>query len=86
MQSLRDAWDTLLAEAKLIAGEMNVTPQLSKESSRQKKRRRFHDETAEEETTQESSFYTAMDRTVSSVTWTLGSGALHILSTSFLLF
>lgn len=51
IQSLRDAWDSLLAEAKLISGEINVTPQLSKECSRQKKRQRFHDETSEEETT-----------------------------------
>ena len=87
MQSLRDAWDTLLAEAKLIAGEMNVTPQLSKESSRQKKRRRFHDETAEEETTQESSetvfrdtvFYTAMDRIISDLD-TRFRGIAHIVN------
>lgn len=74
IQSLRDAWDSLLAEAKLIAEEINVTPQLSKECSRQKKRRRFHDETSEEETTQESSetvfqntvfFFTAMDGIIS---------------------
>ncbi|CAB1445569.1 unnamed protein product [Pleuronectes platessa] len=87
MQSLRDAWDTLLAEAKLIAGEINVTPQLSKESSRQKKRRRFHDETAEEETTQESSetvfrntvFYTAMDSIISDLD-TRFRGIAHIVN------
>ena len=87
MQSLRDAWDTLLAEAKLIAGEINVTPQLSKESSRQKKRRRFHDETAEEETTQDSSetvfrntvFYTAMDSIISDLD-TRFRGIAHIVN------
>ncbi|CAM4659661.1 unnamed protein product [Leuciscus chuanchicus] len=73
MQSLRDAWGSLLAEAKLIAREAHVTPQLSKECSRKKKRKRFHDETCEEETTQEDSetefrntvFYTAMDSIIS---------------------
>lgn len=73
MQSLRDAWGSLLAEAKLTAREAHVTPQLSKECSRKKKRKRFHDETCEEETTQEDSetefrntvFYTAMDSIIS---------------------
>lgn len=73
MQSLRDAWGSLLTEAKLIAREAHVTPQLSKECSRKKKRKRFHDETCEEETTQEDSetefrntvFYTAMDSIIS---------------------
>ncbi|ROL41869.1 Zinc finger MYM-type protein 1 [Anabarilius grahami] len=73
MQSLRDAWGSLLAEAKLIAREAHVTPQLSKECSRKKKRKRFHDETCEEETTQEDSetefrntvVYTAMDSIIS---------------------
>jgi len=72
-QSLRDAWGSLLAEAKLIARETQVTPQLSKECSRKKKRKRFHDETCEEETSQEDSetefrntvFYTAMDSIIS---------------------
>lgn len=80
IQSLRDAWNSLLAEAKLIAEEINVTPQLSKECSRQKKRRRFHDETSEEETTQESSALCFLLLwTVSSVTWTLGFRPLQIL-------
>lgn len=73
MQSLRDMWESLLAEAKLIAGKMNVAPQLNRECSRQKKRRRFHDETSEEETAQESPetvfrntvFFTAMDSIIS---------------------
>lgn len=58
MQSLRDTWESLLAEAKLTAGEMNVAPQFS---------------SSEEERAQESAetvfrntvFFTAMDSIIS---------------------
>ena len=51
MRALRDEWESLLSEATLIATQMDVAPQLSKEHSRQ---RRFHDETSQEETAQDS--------------------------------
>jgi hypothetical protein len=63
MEALRDGWESLLSEETLIATQMDVAPQFSKEHSRQRKRKRFHDETSQEETAQDSAakVFTAID-------------------------
>ena len=73
MQALRDGWESLLSEATLIAIQMHVAPQFSKEHSHQRKRKRFHEETSQEETAQDSAatvfrnivFFTVMNNILS---------------------
>ena len=46
---LRDSWDTILAESKLVAGGMNVRMSLITAEKRRRVRKRFPDDTQEED-------------------------------------
>ena len=73
MQNLRNEWDSLLAEATLIATELGIPPHFKKEVSRERKRKRFFDEARTEENVQgipadtfrNTVFYRAMDHIIS---------------------
>ena len=49
LKQLRDSWDTILAESKLVAGGMNVRMSLITAEKRRRVRKRFPDDTQEED-------------------------------------
>ena len=49
LKHLRDSWDTILAESKLVAGGLNVRISLTMAEKRRRVRKRFPDDTQEED-------------------------------------
>lgn len=76
MQALRDRWDSLLAEASLVAQTMDVPDHFRTEKRRKRKRKRMPDEMTQEDATTEDSaenafrnkiFFVVMDSIISAL-------------------
>ncbi|KAL7372369.1 hypothetical protein ABVT39_015108 [Epinephelus coioides] len=76
MQALRNRWDSLLAEASLVAQEMDIPDHFRSEERRKWKRKRMPDEMTQEDATTEDSaenafrnniFFVAMDSIISAL-------------------
>ncbi|KAK6481103.1 zinc finger MYM-type protein 1 [Huso huso] len=72
MMFLRNEWNAILSEAKIVASQMDITLVFNYELNRQRKRKRFHDETANDVTSESAEttfrntvYYVAMDSIIS---------------------